>query len=290
MNIGIIGVPGGWSSEHLADTVQRVTGRRLLVDMARTRLDLPSGSLWHEGCDVSRCDALIIKKIGAAYSPDLLDRLETLRLIQARGLPVYSRPDRILRVLSRLSCTVGLQLAGIPMPPTTITEDIGEARAAVERYGRAVVKPLYSTKARGMALWRAGPELPEQLENYRREHTTFYLQKAMDLGDRDLGVVFLGGDYLATYARCKTTGSWNTTTADGGRYAPFDPPQEIIDLAHRAQFPFGLDFTCVDVALTGDGPVVFEVSAFGGFRGLLHARNIDAADLLVRHILKELRA
>jgi ribosomal protein S6--L-glutamate ligase len=33
----------------------------------------------------------------------------------------------------------------------------------------------------------------------------------------------------------------------------------------------------VDVALTKDGPYVFEVSAFGGFRGLFQARGIDAA-------------
>ncbi|MCK5438072.1 MAG: ATP-grasp family protein, partial [Desulfobulbaceae bacterium] len=49
------------------------------------------------------------------------------------------------------------------------------------------------------------------------------------------------------------------------------------DLAYKAQSLFGLDFTCVDVALTSAGPFVFEVSAFGGFRGILEAGNIDAA-------------
>ena len=38
-----------------------------------------------------------------------------------------------------------------------------------------------------------------------------------------------------------------------------------------------MDFTTVDVAETADGPIVFEVSAFGGFRGALEGAGIDAA-------------
>ena len=43
--------------------------------------------------------------------------------------------------------------------------------------------------------------------------------------------------------------------------------------------------TCVDVAETDDGPMVFEVSAFGGFRGLKEANSIDAAGLYVDYVL-----
>ena len=109
------------------------------------------------------------------------------------------------------------------------------------------------------------------------------------MGEQDLGVVFLGGEYLTTYARIRQSGAWNTTTASGGKYVPFDPPQEIIDLAYRAQQPFGLDFTCVDVALTDSGPYVFEVSAFGGFMGLKQARGIDVAALFTAHVLDRLK-
>ena len=63
----------------------------------------------------------------------------------------------------------------------------------------------------------------------------------------------------------------------------------MIALAQKAQALFGLDFTCVDVALTKAGPMVFEVSAFGGFRGIHTARGIDVADLYVAHVLKCIR-
>ena len=46
----------------------------------------------------------------------------------------------------------------------------------------------------------------------------------------------------------------------------------------------------MDVVLTPDGPLVFEVSAFGGFRGVVEARGFDPAPLLVKHVLSRLEA
>ena len=290
MRIAVVGTKGGWSSEYLADAVADVTDERVIVEMDRVRLDLPSGAATFEGRNLAEFDALIVKKIGSRYSPDLLDRLEILRFLESRGLPVFSSAEKILRVLDRLSCTVTLQLASIPMPPTTITEDVDHAVAALAEYGEAVFKPLYTSKGRGMFVLRNEPEARRIIEDYHREYTILYIQKTIDLKDKDLGVVFLGGEYLTTYARRKEGGAWNTSTALGGKYVPFDPPKEIIDLAHRAQEPFGLDFTCVDVALTDEGPFVFEVSAFGGFRGILQARNIDAAAALRDYVIGRLAA
>jgi len=284
--IGVVGTKGGWSSELLADTVAELTGYRLLVEMSEIRTDMPSGRLMFGGPDIAGLDGLIIKKIGARYSPDLLDRLELLRLLSERGMPICSDPNKILRVLDRLSCTITLQLAGIPMPPTTITESIDQAVDAVHDYGEAVFKPLYTSKARGMTVIRKDGPVREEVKAYQAENPIMYIQKTVPLDDKDLGVAFLGGEYLTTYARCKTGDTWNTTTASGGKYAAFDPPQEIIDLAHKAQSLFGLDYTTVDVALTEEGPYVFEVSAFGGFRGIKETRGIDPATLCAQYVLK----
>ena len=277
MKIAVVGTSGGWSSERLADAVEAATGYRLLVDMAKIRLSLPDGRIYYENNELSALDGMLIKKIGSPYVPELLDRLETLRYLSEKGMPIFSKPEKILRVLDRLACTVTLQTSGIPMPPTTITEDIDAALTAVAEYGEAIFKPLYSTKARGMCVIKDNGGARKEIETYRRKNVTMYIQKKIDLGMHDLGIVFLGGDYLITYARFKSSNAWNTTTASGGRYGAYKPSADIIDLAYKAQSLFGLDFTCVDVALTSDGPFVFEVSAFGGFRGILEAGNIDAA-------------
>ncbi|MEZ4524632.1 MAG: GAK system ATP-grasp enzyme [Desulfobacterales bacterium] len=287
--IGVVGIRGGWSSEELANALERKTGYRLLIEPDRIRLDLSTGSAWFEGTDISKLDALIIKKAGSRYCPLLLDRLELLRFLHEQGLKIFSNPYKIMRVLDRLSCTVTLRSAGIPMPETTITESTEEALMAVEKYGEAVFKPLYSTKARGMEIICSGPDAGQRIEDFSENFGMMYIQKKMDIGGQDLGIVFLGGEYLTTYARCGDGSSWNTTIHSGGKYQPYAPSEKTIALAKKAQDLFGLDFTCVDVAESGgNGPVVFEVSAFGGFRGIQTASGMDAADLYADYVLKKL--
>lgn len=287
LKIGVVGIPGKWSTEALADAVEAKTGFRLVIDMAKVTLDLATRQVNYQGQDLCTLDGLIIKKISEVYSPHALDRLELLRMAEARGVKIFSKPEAVLRLIDRLACTVSLRAADVPMPETIVTEDEVAAQNAVERFGAAVFKPLYSTKARGMCIIEAGQNAAADIKAFSKDHPVMYIQKKVNLSGQDLGMVFLGGNYLCTYARVGQSGSWNTTIHSGGKYAPFEPDEDLIDLARKAQAPFGLDFTTVDVALTENGPIVFEVSAFGGFRGVKEGCGLDAAAMLTDHVISQ---
>ena len=290
--IGVIGLPGKWSTERLADAVEERTGFRLVVDMGQVELDLTNGELHYQNHDLCKLDALLVKKITAVYCPNTLDRLELLRVAEHAGVKVFSKPAHIIRLIDRLSCTVTLRSAGIPMPETRVTEDIDAAFEAVNDFGSAIFKPLYSTKARGMVVIDRSLDqnkILNKIKSFSADNPMMYIQKKMDLQGSDLGMVFLGGEYLGCYARVSKTGSWNTTIHHGGRYQAFSPSQDLIDLAHEAQLPFDMDFTTVDVANTREGPVVFEVSAFGGFRGARDGIGINAAEHYVDYALNKLK-
>jgi ribosomal protein S6--L-glutamate ligase len=177
------------------------------------------------------------------------------------------------------------------MPPTEVTENVRSAMAAVRRFGSVVVKGLYSTKARGMLLLSArDPELEQKLSAFQAaDNPVLYLQKKLELPGRDLGVMFLGGHYLGSYARVKGGSAWNTTIHSGGHYEPHEPSAAVIELARRAQALFDLDFTGVDVVETEQGPMVFEVSAFGGFAGLRDGPRVDAAARYADYVLERCR-
>lgn len=286
--IGVIGTPGKWSTETLADAFAARTGHRQVIDMGRAMLDLSEGRLMCDGVDLCQLDGLVLKKVAETYTPDALDRLEMLRVAEAAGVKVFSPAEKVIRLMDRLACTVTLRTADIPMPATVITEDMSAARAALDRFGAAVFKPLFSTKARGMILLQAGaPDAEAQIAAFKSDNPVMYVQQKADLSGEDLGMVFLNGDYVCTYARVSQTDSWNTTIHSGGTYAPFAPSPQLIDLGRRAQAPFDLTFTTVDIALTPDGPIVFEVSAFGGYSGAQKGCGIDAAALVADHVVAE---
>jgi ribosomal protein S6--L-glutamate ligase len=146
--IGIVGIPDGWSTLELARAVEAKTGRADVIDMRKVALDFGAGTMRHGEVDLRAFDALIVKKIAADYSPDALDRIEMLGWLEGQGVRIFSRPSSMFPLIDRLSGTVRLQLGGIPMPETVITEDLDEAVAAVERMGRCIAKPLYTSTAR----------------------------------------------------------------------------------------------------------------------------------------------
>lgn len=288
--IAVIGIPGKWSTEVLADRLEEKTGFRLVIKMDDVRADLASGDLFANDVNLCELDGIIIKKISETYNPNTLDRIELLRLAEFKGVRVFSKPDTIIRMINRLGCTMTLQQGHIPMPQTRVSENIAYGVKTVKEFGAAVFKPLYSTKARGMCLIednQPDDKIYKQVEDFKNHNQMMYIQQKVELAGRDYGMVFLGGQYLGTYARISQTDSWNTTINSGGKYALHKPPQSTIDLATKAQALFGMDFTTVDVADTPDGPIIFEVSAFGGFKGALEGIGIDAADLYADYAIKQ---
>ena len=196
-------------------------------------------------------------------------------------------PNQILRENARRRIVVQANTDG----GSDMATIVAAIREAVARFGSAVAKPLYSTKARGMEVWQASDsDLDTKIRAFQKTNPMMYVQQKLDLSGQDLGMVFLGGEYLCTYARVAAGDTWNTTIHSGGKYAAYDPDARLIQLADNAQEPFAMDFTTVDVALTADGPVVFEVSAFGGFRGALEGAGVDAASAYAEYALSAVQS
>lgn len=288
--IAVIGTPGKWSTEVLADHLHDLTGFRCVIDMAEVIMELETGLLHYQGMVLNELDGIIIKKISEIYSPAADDRIRMLSRLEANGVRCFSRPDQVGQLINRLEGTAALAKGGVPLPPTRITESVEAAIDVIAAFGKAILKPLYSTKARGMVVLDANdsPRLNrEKLLAFKSEHGLFYLQKFVNFGGQDLGMVFLGGEYLCTYARVGDGNAWNTTINSGGKYQQYEASKELIELGQKAQSCFDLTFTTVDIALTDEGPVVFEVSAFGGFSGALKGCGIDAAQKLCAYVFEE---
>ena len=293
MNVAVVGHPGVWSTERLAAALRAEGAQTSVVDLATCALALPGPGLSIGGRPLGPLDGAVVKKVGdAADGWSLGARINLLRTLQRSGVPVVSDPERLAVAADRYRMTVELAHAGLPMPETVVTDDAHEAEAAVRRFGTAVLKPLFTSKGRGMQRLTATDDLPTSLARHRAAHgLPFYLQRFIPHPGRALGVAVLAGRCLGAYWRLAAPEQWMTTILSGGRYAAADPPPEVIDIAERAARHFDLLFTGVDLMETPDGGwTVLEVSAFGGFRGLSTALGLDAAPLVARAALERLAA
>lgn len=287
----MVGTPGKWSTEVLADRLEEKSGFRAVVDMSDIVADVTKNQFFAGDLRLDQLDGIVVKKVGEHYNPTTEDRIHLLGYLEVCGVKIFSNPESIGKLINRLSGTLTLRANDIAMPATVITESVEEAVKAVRGFGSAVLKPLYSTKARGMLLLHAevgDKELRSSVARYQESNPVMYIQQQIFSSGRDLGMVFVGGKYLCTYARVGNSESWNTTIHSGGSYTSFEPTPELVELGQRAQACFDLSFTTVDIAVTDRGPLVFEVSAFGGFKGALNGCGIDAAGAYTNFILEQM--
>ena len=141
MKIGVIGTVGKWSSEQLADEIERLTGFRFLVGMNELVISGNQGKISARGMDLTEFDALVIKKISEQYSHDLMDRLEILSSLERRGVRCFSTPSAIAIAANRLTCTLRLleALRMMKTPPRFYQA------SSSEMYGKVVETPQTET-------------------------------------------------------------------------------------------------------------------------------------------------
>lgn len=289
LRVAVAGVPGAWSTERLRDALAACGADAITVDPSACAVDLGDGAVWCEGVDLGTLDGVVVKKLGATTDPLAPSRVQLLYQLEHRGVRVFSRARAIGEVNDRYRMTQRLGQNGLPIPRTVVTESVWAADQVIRDWGRVVVKPLFTSKGRGMLLLDREHPRRLALRRWRRSwRMPYYLQEFVPGAGRDIGVVVLDGRVLGAYYRVAEGGKWLTTTAAGGRYAPCPVTPEMGQVAVRAAGVFGLEFTGVDLVEAPGGYLVYEVSAFGGFAGLWRSQGIDAAKAYAEYVVHAL--
>lgn len=289
LRVAVAGVPGAWSTERLRDALAARGADAITVDTAACAVDLTEGTVACEGLDLGTMDGVVVKKLGATTDPLMPSRIQVLHQLEHRGVRVFSRARAIAEVNDRYRMTQRLGQTGVPIPRTVVAESLWAADLVIREWGRVVVKPLFTSKGKGMLLLHAGKPYRLALRRWQRTwRMPFYLQEFVPHAGRDIGAVVLNGRVLGAYYRVAGRGAWMTTTAAGGSYEACEVTPEMARLAVRAADVFGLEFTGVDLVETPGGYLVYEVSAFGGFAGLWRSQGIDAATAYAEYVVHAL--
>ena len=181
----------------------------LVVDLAACALRLPGAGGLSTTAGRWPSTAAVVKKIGdTAGGWAVRERLQHPAAPRGERRPGLERARiGIEAAIDRSRMTVELVRAGLPVPETVITEDVAEATAAVERFGSAVLKPLFTSKGRGMQRLDPSLDLPRLLARHARPEPRPVLPAALRQASR-----------AATSAwRCSTasasapTGAWPAT-------------------------------------------------------------------------------
>lgn len=289
MRVAVAGIPKAWSTELLRSALIELGVDSFSFSLADCLNDFRTRSVLLGGLDLGELDGVVVKKLGATSDRITPTRVQLLRQLEHRGVRVFSPANAIAEANDRYWMSQRLAQASILIPRTVVTEDLESAADVVESWGKVVLKPLFTSKGRGMLLLSNDKVYRLKLRNWQREMVSpFYLQEYVPNPGRDIGVAVLAGHVLGAFYRVGSGKGWLTTTSAGGHYESCELTPDMESLAVKAADIMGLDYTVVDLVKTGDGYLVYEVSAFGGFTGLWESLNMNVARLYAEHIIKVL--
>lgn len=288
LRVAVAGVPGAWSTERMCAALEREGIQAFTFSLADCLHDLNTSTVIFNGYDLSALDGIVVKKLGARQSPALRLRLHMLRALERQGVRIFSRPSVIDTVMDRYHMSMKLVEGGVPIPLTVSCESEATMSEALRRMGSAILKPVYTSKGRGFI--RLGPDVHETPGELPPGTCRTLVQQFVESPGRDIGACVVGSEFVGAFYRVAADGQWLTSTSAGGRYAPCDLPRDARRLAESAADLFGLDFTVVDLVESERGYLVYEVSAFGGFRGMWEAYRRDVTAEYARYVKWELTA
>lgn len=239
------------------------------------------------GADLLGLDGLVVRDLGRSGSVDVAFRFEALSALQDLGLPIVNPPSAISRAANKFATSIALHQAAIPHPRTLVTTSLEAAAEFVAAHGRAVSKPLFGYKGRGLLLLTSedlGP-LREVLD----KSGVVYLQEFLESvapKPRDIRVFVAGEKVAGAIYRVAPSGSWISNLSQGGAPERCPLTGEMEDLALRANKAVGTVYSGVDLIETVEGLKVLEVNGTPSGRGVYQAWGIDAGEMIAAHIIE----
>lgn len=285
--IGIVtsSIERDWACQQLLRAVEDLA-RGGVVDPMEFELHVNGQSrISIHGQHMDDYDAFIVRGLNRRGEIDY--QYEVLELLVGRGTLVINSPSALSIAESKPITTFVLRQAGLPVPYTAVTQDLGEARRLGDELGTYVLKPLYGSYGIGIEL--VTPESsPDILKSFMAEHGVAYIQEYIPNDGRDIRAFVVGDDIPAAMYRHAQAGQWKTNVYQGGRCQPCTLTPRMREISMEAARVAGLDYTGVDIIEGPGGPVIIELNGAPSWYGLAEATGHDVAVDIVEHVLGNL--
>ena len=292
MNIAVLGNPNSW---YLSD-LQRAAREENSQDIRFHSLPfstIQAGIRNGKADDIRSAeqsfrmfDAVLIRTMPPGSLEQVIFRMNALHLFERSGGLVLNCARAIEIAVDKYLSLGLLAQSNLTVPETIICQTAEDALTAYERLGGdVVIKPVFGGEGRGItrisdpALAVRAFRMLEQLEGI------IYLQSFIAHGGSDIRVFVLGQRTFCM--RRQNLSDWRTNISLGGQGQPYEASEEVLKLARQAATVVQAEIAGVDIVFTPEGtPVILEVNAVPGWKGLSEVTGTDIAMEVTRYLTK----
>lgn len=286
MRFGIVvSDPGDWTAQALMAAFSKRGIEVSFLDFSDLAATIDESiSVASSGKNLLKLDGIVVRDMGRQGGEDVGFRFETICALERFGIGVINPPDAIARAANKFATSLVLKRAEVPTPATVITTSKDAALKALSDFGRAVSKPLFGYKGRGIELLEKGDE--SRLQEIIDKQGMVYLQEFIESPNpRDIRAFVVGDKVAGAIYRVAPQGQWISNLARGGRAEPCEITDELEDLATRSSAAVGAFYSGVDLLETADGLKVIEVNGTPSGKGIFDALKVNVAEIIAEEAL-----
>ena len=233
-----------------------------------------------------KVDGILLRGLG--FSPSLeqfLSRISILKLIEYCGIRIMNNVDSLILSRNKFMTLLIAKSRGINVPETILSENIAYTYKFIEHWGKYIYKPIIGSRGFGSTLFKDKDIAFQAMKTLEAFNQPLMFQKFIENPGRDIRIMVIGDDIVASMYRIASPSSWKTNIAQGGVGKPYKPVEEVREIAIKISKMLGLDYAGVDILESPRGYVLLEVNGSADFEELTRVSGINIAEKIVQYLV-----
>jgi ribosomal protein S6--L-glutamate ligase len=283
MKIGVLSRnPEFWATTEIMSALKAKGAEPIYVRTPEVHLMLegPQVDAIYERQSLSRLDS-VIPRIGRSLTQLGIMILKHFELMK---LPSTLSMNGLLTARNKYLALQALHGAGVKIPESVLIASRNKSEEPTEYLSPPLVMKLLSgTQGIGVMRVRDAKEAGPIIDTLSELDQMICLQKFLPNPGEDIRVFVIDGKIIGAMKRKAAAHEWRSNIHIGGRGIPHKPSKAEAETSVKAAEAVGVEIAGVDLISVDEEPYVIEVNASPGFRGLLGATGINAAEEIAKY-------
>jgi len=287
MKIGVLSKnPEFWATTEIMKALKGKSAEPIYVKTPEIHLMLEGSKVdaVYEKKSLSRLDT-VIPRIGRSLTQLGVMLLKHFELMK---LPSTLSMNGLLTARNKYLALQALHAAGVKIPESVLIASRNKNEEPTEYLSPPLVMKLLSgTQGVGVMRVRDAKEAGPIIDTLSELDQMICLQKFLPNPGDDIRVFVIDKEIVGAMKRKAAPHEWRSNIHMGGQGIPHKLSKAEAETAVRAAEAVGVEIAGVDIISVDEEPYVIEVNASPGFRGLLAATGVNAADKMAEYALEK---
>ena len=287
MKIGVLSKnPEFWATTEIMRALKAKGSEAVYVKTPEIHLMLEGSKVdaIYEKKSLSRLDA-VIPRIGRSLTQLGIMLLKHFELMK---IPSTLSMNGLLTARNKYLALQALHAAGVKIPESVLIASRNKSEEPTEYLSPPLVMKLLSgTQGIGVMRVRDAKEAGPIIDTLSELDQMICLQKFLPNPGEDIRVFVIDKEIVGAMKRKAAPHEWRSNIHIGGQGIPHKPSKAEAETAVRAAEAVGVEIAGVDLISVDAEPYVIEVNASPGFRGLLAATGLNAAEKIAEYAVKK---